>query len=205
MDRRFNRKLGEQLRFIVRSSDTFDRGVEEEAMRIAVSLRVIFHDTRQSVSILNHLGLKNGKMLSSARGHGDWRDYLGHKLDLTSPTPMTMIPLLKKKFSEANLSDWWDTETVFVHEGQSFTRRKIILSVANKDGGAHVDAELEAYYEILCAGEYALGITGSLEYKGDPPFPQGVTQYAKNAHLALLRQFGHETLASAKHYNWPII
>ena len=205
VDHRIKQKLGEQLRFISRSSEAFDKGAEEEAIRIAVSLRVIFHDTRNCVSILKHLELKDQKVLSSASGHGNWQDYLGHKLDLKSPTPMTMVPLLKAKFSEVSLGDWWENESVFRHNGEKFSRRKIILSVAEKDGGAHVDRRLEAYYEILCAGEYALRIIGNLEYPGKPPFPQGVTQYATNAHLALIRQFAHETLASAKYFKWPAI
>jgi uncharacterized heparinase superfamily protein len=62
MNRRFHHKLAEQLRFIRRSSDAFDRGEEEEALRIAVSLRTIFHDTTQSVSILRHIGMKDGNI-----------------------------------------------------------------------------------------------------------------------------------------------
>jgi hypothetical protein len=77
-------------------------------------------------------------------------------------------------------------------------------SLANKDGGAHVDAKLEAYYKVLCAGEYALGITGNLTYAGPPPFPQGVIIYPDNAHLALARQFAHETLASQSYFGWPV-
>jgi hypothetical protein len=93
-------------------------------------------------------------------------------------------------------------EQVFAHVGQSFSRRIIILSAANKDGGAHVDAQLETYYKVLCAGEYALGITGNIQYNGPVPFPQGVTIYAKNAHLALIRQFAHETMSSAEYFGW---
>jgi hypothetical protein len=91
---------------------------------------------------------------------------------------------------------------VFVHNGQEYSRRKIILSAANKDGGAHVDIQLDKYYEILCAGEYAIGITGNLEYDVKPPFPQGVTMFPKNAHLALIRQFAHEALSSVNHFAW---
>jgi len=203
MSDRFITKLDEHLGFIGRSCQAFDSGVEEEAIRIATSLRVIFHDTGQSISLLNHLGLLNGKILSSAGGHGNFKDFLGQRVDLTSLTPITMIPLLRDGFSEASIQSWRKDEPVFTHADSVFPRKRIILSIANKDGGAHVDEELESYYEILCAGEYALGISGSLEYAGEPPFEQGVTQYPKNAHLALIRQFAHEVLATSRHYNWP--
>lgn len=195
-------KLQEQLRFIQRSCVAFDQGAEEEAIRIATSLRVIFHNTNSSTSIISHLGFSGKKMLSSSRGHGDWQDFLAHQINLSSPEPIRMLPLLGDKFIELSIEDWWRNEPVFVHNTQKYSRRKIILSAANKDGGAHVDEELEKYYEVLCAGEYALGITGNLEYDGEPPFPQGVTIYPKNAHLALIRQFAHETLVSVTHFNW---
>jgi hypothetical protein len=199
---RLTEKLREQLRFIQRSCEAFDKGAEEEALRIATSLRVIFHDTSTSVSLISHLDFGGKKMLSSARGLGDWRDYLGHKLDLTSPKPVVMFPLFGDKFRALSLRDWWSNEPVFTHNSQRFSRRKIILSAANKDGGAHVDAKLEKYYEILCAGEYAISIIGNLTYTGEPPFPQGVPQYPKNAHLALIRQFAHETLVTNAHFTW---
>lgn len=195
-------KLQEQLRFIQRSCVAFDQGAEEEAIRIATSLRVIFHNTNASTSIISYLELSAKKMLSSSRGHGDWKDFLSHQLNLSSPAPIRMRPLLGNQFIELSIEDWWRNESVFVHNAQKYSRRKIILSAANKDGGAHVDENLEKYYEVLCAGEYAIGITGNLEYKGKPPFPQGITIYPRNAHLALIRQFAHETLTSVTHFNW---
>lgn len=199
---RLTEKLREQLRFIQRSCEAFDQGAEDEAIRIATSLRIIFHNTRMSVSLVAHLGLGGEKMLSSSRGHGDWRDYLAHQLNLSSPHPIRMLPLLGDRFTELSVEDWWSNEPVFVYDAQRYSRRMIKLSAADKDGGAHVDEELEKYYEFLCAGECAIGITGNLAYNGDPPFPQGVTQYPKNAHLALIRQFAHETLVSVAYFAW---
>jgi hypothetical protein len=200
---RFVEKLREQLRFIQRSCIAFDAGMEDEALRIAIAMRVVFHHTQSSTSLIAHLNLEASRMLSSSRGHGDFQDYLTHQINLSSPAPIKMLPMLGEKFREISLSDWWSKEPVFVHKNERFTRRKIILSAANKDGGAHVDVQLERYYEVLCAGEYAIGITGDLTCQGRPPFKQGVTHYSKNAHFALIRQFGHEALVSAS--RWPNI
>ncbi|HUT89949.1 MAG TPA: hypothetical protein VMY37_10650 [Thermoguttaceae bacterium] len=204
IDDRFKEKLAQQLRFLVRSCELFDQGDEEEALRLATSLRVIFHDTQRSTSLLTHLGLKDTKMLSSSRGHGNLKDYLAYKIDVTSPHPVIARPLLGNEFVALSIDDWWSDEPVFIHATEKFSRRVIILSAANKDGGAHVDQELEEYYKVLCAGEYAsaIRITGDVQYEGDPPFPQGVPISPKNAHLALIRQFSHETMRSADHYRW---
>lgn len=199
---RLTRKLEEQLQFIRRSSEAYDQGAEEEALRIATSLRVLFHQTGASTSLVTHLGLSAKKVLSSSRGHGDWKDYLSIEINLNSPVPVRTRPILGHMFHEMAIGDWWQTEPVFVHDGTSHTRRKLILSAADKDGGAHVDADLERYYEFLCAGTYLFGLTGSLEYNGPAPFPQGVTIYPTNAHFALIRQFAHEVLASVTHLHW---
>lgn len=87
-------------------------------------------------------------------------------------------------------------------DGTSVSRRRIILNAADKDGGAHVDPKLERFYEELMRGEWGLGITGNLTYNGPPPFEQGVTQYATNGHLALIRVFAHEVLATADQSGW---
>lgn len=199
---RLTAKLREQLRFIQRSCKAFDQGAEDEAIRIATSLRIIFHNKGRNVSLVAHLGLGDKKVLSSSRGYGDWRDYLAHQLDLSSPSPIRMLPLLGDRFIELSIEDWWSKEPVFTYRAQEYSRKMIILSAADKDGGTHVDKELEKYYEFLCAGEYAIGVTGNLEYNGEPPFPQGLTQYPKNAHLALIRQFAHEALKSVSYFDW---
>lgn len=199
---RLTEKMREQLRFMQRSCEAFDKGFEDEAIRIATSLRIIFHHTNASTSLIAHLRFGGKKMLSSSRGHGDWKDYLAQQINLSSPQPVRMIPLLGNKFRELSIEDWWRHEPVFIYNTQEYSRRRIILSAANKDGGAHVDEELEKYYEYICSGEHAIGITGSLEYKGEPPFPQGITLYPNNAHLALIRQFAYETLVSVAHFDW---
>jgi hypothetical protein len=199
---RFSQKLRELVGFLQRSCDAFDRGAEAEALRIATTLRVMFHDTQKSTSLVNHLGFKKKRMLSSARGFNDWQDYLRVQLDLSSEEPVKMLPMLGDKFRELSIDDWWGNETVFVHAPKRYSRRLIVLSAANRDGGAHVDKKLEKYYEVLAAGEYAFGLKGNLTFNGKPWFEQGVTHYARNAHLALIRQFGYETLVSVKHFNW---
>jgi hypothetical protein len=199
---RLTKKLEEQCRFIRRSSEAYDQGAEDEALRIATSLRVIFHQTNLSISLVRHLGFEGKEMLSSSRGHGDWKDYLSYEINLNSPVPIRMRPILGDKFHKLSIEDWWKNETVFFHNGKNHSRRKIILSAANKDGGAHVAADLDNYYEFLCAGEYLFGITGNMQYNGHVPFPQGETIYPANAHFALIRQFAHEAVASVDHFSW---
>lgn len=142
-------------------------------------------------------------MLTSSRGLRDWKDYLAQDINLSWSQPVRMRPLLGDKFVRISLTDWWSGEPVFVHHGKQFTRKNICLSAVNKDGGAHVDDTLEPYYTALAGGENMFGITGNLEYgENEPPFAQSVLIYPNNGHLALIRQFAHEFLRSAEHFNW---
>jgi len=55
MPQDFKLRLREQLEFVSRSAEAFDEGHKQEAVRIATALRVIFHDTKYSTSLVKHL------------------------------------------------------------------------------------------------------------------------------------------------------
>jgi hypothetical protein len=52
----FKEQLRRQLGFIERSCESYDKGFEDETIRIATALRVLFHDTPQSTPLLKYLG-----------------------------------------------------------------------------------------------------------------------------------------------------
>lgn len=200
---RMRTKLQEQLGFLERSAAHFDSGHEEEALRLATTMRVLFHDTAHSTSVLTRVLMRNTTMLSTPRTKfADWRCFLNERFDLNSPEPVALLPRLGDKFDKVPFANWWESDSVANDKGVSVSRRRIVLGAANKDGGAHVDPKLERFYENLANGKYAIGITGDLTYDGDPPFEQGVTQYPSNGHLALLRQFAHEVLQTAEQFRW---
>jgi hypothetical protein len=60
------KQLQQQLGFIERSAILFDEGRREEALRIATALRVIFHHTSHSTSLLRHLKAKKVMVRSAA-------------------------------------------------------------------------------------------------------------------------------------------
>jgi hypothetical protein len=204
--KRFADKFVQQMAFIEKSCAEYDGGFEDDAIRIATSLRTVFHDTgpKLSTSLVRHLNIGSSRMLSSARGWGDHRDYLSWVIDLNSPTPVTTKPILGKEFREISIQDWWHNEPVFIYNKKTYPRRKIILEAANTDGGAHVAERLTKFYEALADGVNGFSIDGkNLEYSGGPaPFQQDKQQSPKNAHLALIRQFAHEFLNAVNHFDW---
>ena len=77
---------------------------------------------------------------------------------------------------------WWDDKVVKDINGQFITRAQLILWVANKDGGAHVDPKLDAQYALLSRGN-PMGIT----------YSDGTGAMAPTGlHLASVRQIAHE-------------
>ena len=79
---------------------------------------------------------------------------------------------------------WWN-EVVFVDKkGREMSRKDLILSVADQDGGAHVDPVLnESYAELSRRNSLAWRTKGS---QGDVPI--------EGAEKAAIRQISHEVL-----------
>jgi hypothetical protein len=200
---RLQNKLAEQLDFLNSSAHHFDQGKESEAIRMSAALRVLFYDKPSSHSLLQQCGLDETKMFSSLSSvQSGWKTCLKEKIDLKSTTPVTMIPQLEfSRLNEVSFATWWEDEEIFRYNNISYSRKRIVLSMAHKDGGAHVD-RLEEYYLVISSGKWAIGVTGNLTYEGQAPFPQGVTIFPTNAHLALIRQFAFEVVSSAQKYAW---
>jgi hypothetical protein len=173
----------DQLGFIQSSAQQFDSGIENEARRIATSLRIMLHETSSSHSLIKQTGLKHNFQLWSSAGL-----YTPSNL-LSSWVLLEMEAnnggLYYKPLSATNsrtfflgYEDWWN-EIVFDDKKNVFTRKDIVCYVANQDGGAHVDPKLnEKYAELI--KHNSLGWTDSL---GNPvnnnPAYNAVRQIAK--------------------------
>ena len=62
-------------------------------------------------------------------------------------------------------NDWWN-EINFDDKKNKFTRRDIVTYVANQDGGAHVDPELDESYATLTKMNSASGLKNRKKQKG---------------------------------------
>lgn len=155
----FKAQLRRQLGFIERSCESYDKGSDDEAIRIATVLRVIFHNTRNSTSLLRHMGVQSVKILTQAApipANAVFADSIALiKADYSGGS---LIPHLGRGHYKAFWpSDGWWTQLVYVRGDVRITRRDIILAAANKDGGAHVDSALTPAYEELMQGVWSTG------------------------------------------------
>lgn len=179
------------LSFIARSGDAFDAGHHNEALRIAVSLRVFFHDTVRSTSLLTHLGKKESVSILSTLEAGYGLDKATGRVCFGGPlwidsSGQRQPPLGKSTRRDMLSVTDWMTEVIMC-VSQPINRRDVILSAANQDGGAHVDAlpSKKTTELIVGVGTFTSVQEGKSEIR-----------HLDNHHFPLLRQFAYEVLNS---------
>lgn len=157
-------QLAIQLRHLRRSAEHYDRGDESEALRIAVVIRNLVRDTRQSTSLLTHLNVKGSLRYLDTRPRVDpgWppgtimlhgglttmKFKLGPNAEgRFAPTLGDLSP--DRIHPPVEFEEWWETPVLTDTEGHAFTRADFVRGVADQDGGAHIDATLAPAYGAL--------------------------------------------------------
>lgn len=163
--RNFYHDLLEQVAFIDASSRSYDQGLEIEAKRLAVTIRVLVHDTGASHSLLGQLGVKD-QMQWLTTGSVDPRNLLtsnelvSMKMEMSEAgSSMSYVPHDFEYFKQfgtlVDFDTWWNQPVIKDGFNEEFSRRDLVLALANKDGGAHID-ELQTRVRRL-ASEGSMG------------------------------------------------
>lgn len=97
-------------------------------------------------------------------------------------------PSTSSNLSWVILDKWWN-RLIFIDNDIEFSRRKMVLCIADTDGGAHVDPELEDDY-------YTLSRQGSIGFKF---FANGKLYIPDGPEKMILPQIGLEMKKSLKH------
>lgn len=141
----YKQLLKEHLGFIKSSADSFDAGNTYEALRIASSLRVIFHQTHHSKALLEHLDAWDISLRSEKTG--DLRDLpCPEKIICTDRICFSADGIWQWKYFSTNnqeyypVKEWWNEYPVSILRGKFITRKMVATDwLANKAGGSHVD------------------------------------------------------------------
>ena len=187
--------LVEQVAFLKRSAAAYDEGFKSEAKRLGVVVRVLVHDTGQSRSLLSLVRKKTIRFLDTSVPPNP-RNLLSHQgLTLMSlgpsgaeyvprclapPNPMLPPPRW------VGIIDWWRGVVLLDEAKRAFSRKDLVLALANKEGGAHVDTRLDAQYAAL-SRHFSMGWWFSTESSTEP---------VADIELACVRQIAHEVIAS---------
>lgn len=148
-----NSLLEEQIDFLELSCASFDKGFTGEIKRLAVSVRVLVHDTNSSTSLLTLANRKTIGFLDTAYPY-DNENLLSHSsLVQIHMTPQGAKP---KAYLDGALQPgllpfeaWWNGIVLVDSNKNEFSRKDITLYLANKEGGAHVDHEIDERYHNL--------------------------------------------------------
>lgn len=203
-------ELNHTRQFITSSAKAYDNGFEAESKRIAVSLRLLLHDTAQSHSLLQQLGLKAALMWIDTAIPINPNNLLPSHPGLVlmrvttreSGTMGSYVPPLgdlspDRTHPPASFGPWWNTEVMRDSDGQTWSRKDLILTLANKEGGAHVDPNLTDKYEEMVRRN-GLGWTASHRPGIGEPF-QG------NAVAAAVRQIAYEVEESLLNQQYLLV
>jgi hypothetical protein len=145
-------KLDEQMKMLRARMEAFDAGRHYEALSMAVIIRGLVHDTGRSKSLLTQLGAKDRGFVDTAYQLDEHRPYMG----LTTVVLFgdALGPIIAN-FDDRGAQtlkpfhDWWCQPVFDDGRGIRLTRRDIILQIAHKDGGAHIDGDMDTAYRSL--------------------------------------------------------
>jgi hypothetical protein len=189
--------LRNQLLKLEKFNEIYDSGIHSIAQEIAVKLRIIFHhsENNNSKSLLRQLKLDHIKFVDTGDKFNS-HNLLAHWglliLRMTSSIEKNeFIPRFNDLgFQYVGFQNWWENKKILRGMNQkAFTRKTLIQSLANKDGGAHVDSEIDLeYYELSKKNKIGLHKVNSIGERiplNDPILPS-------------IRQISYETLETFK-------
>jgi hypothetical protein len=148
--------LREQMGLLRASLHSFYEGTFAESVRIATILRVLVHETGKSKPLLRQVQ-PNGLDLPILEHAGEWlNEEVFFSFAVSARMGPTIAPAVDLGCSHYTLSSigaWWN-RAVFTFQSRMGTqliyrRKDVVLILANKEGGAHVDPNEDPDYTRL--------------------------------------------------------
>ncbi len=154
---RLEKILKEQYNFLKKSCIEYDNGDFSEGKRIALILRVLLHNTRASHGLLAQLESENNIKVGILNKNIGFQSglvyYVGATIQFKDGESkyIPMMDLTHPGLREISVDEWWKQGVILVGN-YMFTRRDVMLSLVNKEGGAHVDPEEDEDFKLLTDG-----------------------------------------------------
>ena len=187
-------ELKEQILLLKNACNSYDNGLDAIGKHIALSIRVLLHHHANSRSLLEQLSLRKNSFYDSA-GQLDKNNLLTEcnlvALSVSGNSgkylPSLSMKPVKPNSKKIDFANWWNNPVLKDEKGRFFSRYELVTNVANTDGGAHVDPDLEDKYMDLSRNNSL----GWLFSNGD------VSQaFTGRPELACMRQIAEELLVS---------
>jgi len=186
-------ELNDQLELLRLDVANYDAGKEIVAKSIATKLRVLVHDTEKSHSLLGQLSKRGILFHDTAnemdlRSVGTYSGLININLSTDGAKYKPFLDNLPQGSSQQiAFDDWWNAVVFLDKDRNSFSRKELVLALANQDGGAHVARELGEKYTNLSRQNSLNWHAGTRDGSWAP---------LANPHYAAIRQIAHEVLKS---------
>lgn len=185
-------QLKRQITFLRNSVSLYDSGCREEAIRMAVIMRVLFHDKGRGHSLFKQLGIKDTlQVVTTAKtidleslGQIDFGELMG---GVIFGNELEYTPV-EQNAPTISATDWWD-QPVFIRDERLITRNQVVLAAAHKDGGAHID-EPDDDLRAIQEGFWVQTQIG--------PNGETISKPMEDNHFRMLRRFAAELLDSGE-------
>jgi|SRR5689334_862928 len=153
-------RLEEQIGLLQSSLDAYYRGSLSEALRIATLLRVLVHESGSSKPLLKQLRSDYLSLpILDKKDPGEnpqQENVVCLKVGLRigpGPVVSSAVDLSAPFLEPTTLGRWWNNQ-IIMFPSQSgklmnYSRKRVILILANKEGGAHLDPEPDPDYVKL--------------------------------------------------------
>ena len=199
------KKLHEQRDVLRALGVSFDAGNLVIGYPVSTTIRVLVHDTPQSHALLEQVGdlssmsfldtslpidpanlLPHGGLVVMQMTAGQGATWI-QRLAVPGPPVPGAAPRL------VPFSTWWTEDVMKDHNGTRWSRSRMVLAIANKEGGAHIDPEQPVDVTSI-EGENSMGWTYRDPLVGDQPMSNGPL-------MPSIRQVAHELETSiATHF-----
>ncbi len=187
--------LKEQFQFLKASCAAYDDGFINESKRLSVVIRLLLHDTGNSTSLLKHLDSKNINFIDTSLplNRNNLLSHQGLTIIAAGSEGATYVPRCLAPPSPAvgppkdlDFDSWWNGVVLIDQNRTEFTRRDLVLTLSNKEGGAHVDPKLDLRFAALIKN-YSMGWVFTSPDKEEP---------IHSIELASIRQIAYEVINS---------
>jgi len=169
-DRDLIQAFREQFAALVASGKSFDDGNHWEAFRIATAISNLIDDRGKNfVSLLSHISQKDKvRYLTSVVRSDDeertiWASAPLILLMHMTPNDVCYVPIfdnhpLADMYRHIDFNEWWNENLLHDFYPLKITRKSLISTARDQDGGAHIDATIsdESYLSFLKNGDVNL-------------------------------------------------
>jgi hypothetical protein len=145
------RKVKDQVQLLHVLGEAFDSGHRVVAYPLATAIRVLVHDTAKSHVLLAQIGeitkmqfldtslpINPRNLLKSHSGLALIKMTSGIGIEWV-PRNEVPVPTPGAEPRDVPFKLWWETDNTSDSEGTLWSRRRMVLDIANKEGGAHID------------------------------------------------------------------